>query len=240
MTRAMTATATSITADTITAAVCRLGASAAGILPLETLLAVPSHDGRRHPNWPKWAETALVFGLHHPPGNLPLDYWGGKYGTLGNRRLIGIADRMADWLTTEYRVRVHGVPYPPDAGGIFLKEAAAAAGLGIIGRNNLLVSPLFGPHLRLRALLLDIPAGTPPPATGFDPCRGCSAPCRQQCPQNAFGDGQFNVDRCRRQMRQDQSWRMPSVSAGVGAAGRYLIRFCRACELSCPVGGRSR
>lgn len=208
----------------------------AGVLPMAELLTTPSQGGQKHPNWPKWAASVLVFGLDHPTDLLPLDDWGGKYGTLGNRRLIGVGDRMIDWLSMDCGIRAHSLPYPPHAGGIFLKEAAVAAGLGIIGKNNLMVSPRFGAHLRFRALLLDAPlkGATAPPV--FDPCHGCDAPCRRRCPQEAFRDGHFNVDRCRRQMQRDYACRQPPTNTGIGAAGLYLLRFCRICELSCPVG----
>lgn len=225
----------SVTVDIIIAAVCRHGASAAGVLPMATLLETPSLSGQRHPNWPKWAASALVFGLDHPPDNLPLDYWGGKFGTLGNRHLIDIGDRMIDWLRADCGVRAHNLPYPPHAGGIFLKEAAVKAGLGVIGKNNLLVSPRFGPRLRLRALFLDLPVDMPLPEAGFDPCGSCDAPCLSHCPQEAFRDGRYTVERCRRQMRIDQRRREPATNENLGVAGKYLKQVCRVCELSCPL-----
>lgn len=230
----------SVTVDIIIAAVCRVGASAAGVLPMATLLTTPSLSGQRHPNWPKWAASALVLGLHHPPDNLPLDYWGGKYGTLGNRLLIDVGDRMIDWLAAECGIRAHNLPYPPHAGGIFLKEAAVKAGLGVIGKNNLLVSPSFGPRLRLRALFMDLTVDAAPSDAGFDPCRGCDAPCMYHCPQEAFKDGLYSVARCRRQMRLDQRRRPPSSTDDIGVTGKYLKRVCRNCELSCPVGSDNR
>jgi epoxyqueuosine reductase len=37
------------------------------------------------------------------------------------------------------------LPYKVEEGGMFLKDAATLAGLGIIGKNNLLITPEFEP-----------------------------------------------------------------------------------------------
>ena len=75
--------------------------------------------------------------------------------------------------------------YHVEKGGIFLKDAAVIAGLGCIGKNNILVTPDYGPRIRLRAMLPDEEI-SPTGSNDFDPCSGCDAPCRQACPQNAF------------------------------------------------------
>jgi len=50
-----------------------------------------------------------------------------------------------------------------------LKDAAVLAGLGCIGKNNLLLTPEYGSRVRLRAFTIDLVL----PSTGplpFDPC----------------------------------------------------------------------
>ncbi len=218
--------------------VCRLGASVAGVLTLESLLDTPSQGGQRHAYWPKWAASALVYGLHHPADRPQLDHWGGKLGTPGNRRLIDIGLGMIDRLATSHGIRAHDLPYSPPSGGIYLKEAAVNAGLGVIGKNNLLVTPEFGPHLRLRAMLLDLAVEDALPMSAFDPCRGCPAPCWYRCPQEAFADGSYSVDRCRLQLQRDEMWPLPYDETTTGVDERYVIAYCRECDLSCPVGSR--
>jgi hypothetical protein len=74
---------------------------------------------------------------------------------------------------------------------------AQAAGLGAPSRLGLLVHPVYGPWLSLRAVLLsrlDWPASGRLP--GFDPCRGCSAPCAATCHGAAVAAGGFDVARC--------------------------------------------
>jgi len=72
-----------------------------------------------------------------------------------------------------------------------------AAGLGAPSRLGLLVHPVYGPWLSLRAVLLSRlawPAGGP--LAGFEPCRGCPAPCASACHGDAVGPSGFVVPRC--------------------------------------------
>ena len=58
------------------------------------------------------------------------------------------------------------------------KHVALQAGLGWIGRNNLLVSPQFGARLRLVTVLTSMPLKIDEPlAWGCDNCRACISSC---------------------------------------------------------------
>jgi hypothetical protein len=59
---------------------------------------------------------------------------------------------------------------------------AREAGIGVPSRLGLLIHPIYGPWLSIRAVLLtsfDSPEGKP--LDGFDPCQGCAAPCAEAC-----------------------------------------------------------
>ena len=72
-----------------------------------------------------------------------------------------------------------------------------AAGLGAPSRLGLLVHPLYGPWLSLRALLVsELELRASEPLAGFDPCRGCPAPCAAACPGEALPPEGFSVRRC--------------------------------------------
>jgi epoxyqueuosine reductase len=98
----------------------------------------------------------------------------------------------------------HLLPYHVEKGGIFLKDAAVLAGLGTIGMNNLLITPEFGPRVRLRALFLDAELAPTGP-TDFAPCAGCDMPCRSACPQEAFKSGSYRKALCSEQMKTDEA-----------------------------------
>lgn len=76
---------------------------------------------------------------------------------------------------------------------------ARECGLGAPGRLGLLLHPVYGPWMSLRALLLTAAPLTPtPPRLDFDPCRGCPAPCAAACPGKAVGLEAFDTDACMR------------------------------------------
>jgi hypothetical protein len=93
-------------------------------------------------------------------------------------------------------------------GGAFADFIALgrAAGLGAASRLGLLLHPVYGPWLSLRALLLT-PLTLPetPPLAGFDPCSACAAPCAAACPGDALRPAGFDVARCAatRRLRPD-------------------------------------
>lgn len=71
------------------------------------------------------------------------------------------------------------------------------AGLGAPSRLGLLVHPVYGPWLSLRALLLvDAPLAATPVPDGFAPCEECPAPCASACPGGAVGGRRFDVAAC--------------------------------------------
>jgi epoxyqueuosine reductase len=123
--------------------------------------------------------------------------------------------------------------------------------LGCIGKSNILVTPDFGPRVRLRALLLEqeiLPTGP----IEFDPCESCDEPCRQACPQYAFDeivfnpvqmgvtdlpgrDGNFSRPICNIQMQSDIDAAIEDIDPQSGEMEK-IIKYCRRCELACPVG----
>ncbi len=64
------------------------------------------------------------------------------------------------------------------------KHAAVLAGLGTLGRNSLLITPEFGPRVRLTCLLTEAPLEETPPMQQ-DLCLGCDA-CIGVCPAQAI------------------------------------------------------
>lgn len=248
-----------------------LGACAAGIADVEALKQSPSHLIYPHfggyksflnkevprdsgeVSWPPNAKSAIVVAVEHPEDKPELDWWqdGLKGGTPGNWILMTIVDRLSEWLAKETGYEAQGLPYYVVQGGIFLKDAAVMAGLGCIGKNNMLVTPDYGPRVRLRAALLDIKL----PATGFsgfDPCPDCKMPCRKVCPQKAFQNkipienpfklnelpgrtGVYSRPLCKDQMEIDRENANGTENERQSRSVR-IVKCCRLCETSCPIG----
>ena len=271
-----------------------LGASVAGVARVEALKGSPSHlihpkigmnldvpwqgiqenKGASELAWPGGAVSAVVIGVAHPADDPGLDWWDGK-GTPGNRILIRINQDLARWTEETFGCTASKLPYLIEKGGIFLKDAAVMAGLGCVGKNNLVITPDYGPRIRFRALLLDLEAEATGPLE-FRPCENCKQPCRTACPVNAFAkniysgrelsqsrlpgsDGTYDRVTCNRKMEQDIEDAVAAMRAGHDdhqdvlrsiaefeeeakkvpknePGSQSCVKYCRECELSCPVG----
>lgn len=177
------------------------------------------------------ARTVVVLGLHMV--DPLLDLWLHAPPTTGVGRLsTGRAFEDEIMRSVCYRIvlflerrgfRSEVAGYEP---GIYLKDAAVLAGLGVIGRNNLLVTPQFGPRVRLRAV---ITAAEIPPSRLMDikPCPETCDRCIQACPTKALEGGRFNRERC---LTSPLHRRSLSPAAEL---------WCNECSSVCPIGIRA-
>ena len=79
-------------------------------------------------------------------------------------------------------------------GFLSLKHAAISCGMGAIGRNNLLLTPEFGPHQRLCAIITEAPLAADS-RRELDLCQDCGR-CEKACPSGALKAGRYDVDPC--------------------------------------------
>jgi epoxyqueuosine reductase QueG len=92
------------------------------------------------------------------------------------------------------------VDWKSQKGHLSHKHMAQAAGLGWIGRNNLLVNEQFGSRIRLVTILTDIPLVVSPPT--LRDCGSC-LDCLSVCPAGAIRVRQEEFDhlRCYEQLK---------------------------------------
>jgi len=224
------------------------GGIRAGIVRLQAVLKSPSYetaaaepggpdgsDSGRIVDWPAEAQTVLTLGLHHPESDPQLDWWDGG-DTLGNRRLRAISDSLTKWLRENCGVKAYPLPYDVEKEGLFLKDAAVLCGIGIIGRNNLLLHSQWGPRIRLRSILLEGEFQDSAPLEGFSPCETCGGFCQKTCPVNAFPRETYRRAICAQQMAADFENSAADGEYAADGQRHSAIKYCRACELSCPVG----
>ncbi|MCF8106899.1 MAG: hypothetical protein K9K64_15570 [Desulfohalobiaceae bacterium] len=200
------------------------------------------------PVWPAEAKSLVVVALEHPRDKPELDWWDGKQGTPGNRQLIKICKSLRQWVKDNLGLQTYPMHYYVQKGGTFLKDAAVMAGLGCIGKNNQLITPEFGPRVRLRSFMIQ--AELPPSAIlDFDPCQDCPAPCRTVCPVQAMHtpvwtttqldtaniparDGSYSRKLCNIRMEMDIQ------ESESDSKVQNRIRYCRKCEFACIAGRR--
>ncbi len=220
----------------------------AGIARLEDVLKGPSYhaapEGPRSTtrlddvqivDWPAEAQTVLVLGLNHSEKEPRLDYWE-QGDTGGNRRLREISELLKQWLREQYGLTAHPLPYNVEKGGLFLKDAAVLSGIGIIGQNNLLLHPEWGARIRLRSILLEGDFQTTKALEGFSPCETCEVFCQKACPMKAFSQGKYSWSICVKQINANRENKVPDGEIGENGKCNLVIKSCRACEFSCPIG----
>jgi epoxyqueuosine reductase len=88
------------------------------------------------------------------------------------------------------------VNWESNAGHLAHKVVAREAGLGWIGRNNLLVSPIYGARVRYGSLFTNLPLATPKMAVPQG-CGECFR-CLKACPASAIGETResFDLGKC--------------------------------------------
>jgi len=133
--------------------------------------------------------TPLYF-QHYQRVNILLDTIGlivtATIQDLGYQAMAIPASQILDWKSQK--------------GHLSHKHVAKAAGLGWIGRNNLLVNEQFGSRVRLVTLLTDLPLTINSPSS--KDCSSCRD-CISVCPVGAIAEQQadFNHLRCYEQLR---------------------------------------
>ncbi len=239
------------------------GASLAGIASIADLKASPSYEvyGKRpfyeeydpessdyHKfkgfRWRDEHKSVLVWALSHPESEPVLDWWSMKVKgfTRGNGIMRLQSRKLRVWMDQELGIKALSLPYQVEYGGTFLKDSAHLAGLGVIGKNNILITPEFGPRVRLRGMFIEAeleptgPSDFAPGQGDFDPCNGCDMPCHKACPREAFRSGAFERPLCKEEndYRYDNEELLDGSIMGIEEAS-MVMKPCRFCELACPV-----
>ena len=172
----------------------------------------------------KDSTTVIVIGFHLY--DIILDAWSHKEGE-------GVwSHQFADAVVEQFCHRVRRyllkkgfnsrvIPYSP---GLFLKEAAALAGIGPIGKNNLLLTNQFGSQVRLRALVTTAPLICGEPIRESKYCKECNI-CIEACPANAFINGEYIKEKCYIYLETHKR-----------NLSDYTVIECNVCIESCPIG----
>lgn len=105
-------------------------------------------------------------------------------------------------------------------GILSLKHTAYLAGLGVIGRNTLLVTKEFGNMVKLSAIIINVEVEGDP-VQEFETCVDSCNLCIDNCPVGAIKDGHVSQDKCRPQSH---------IVNGRG----YTLYTCTNCRKICP------
>ncbi len=207
------------------------GADLCGIAPVARFTGAPEgfHPSDIYPGCRSVIVVACRFALSTLEAATNVPY------TLVRNQLVGRLDAITCGLASELEAEgIAAVPIPSaepyehwDAarrhgrGILSLKHAAVLAGLGIMGKNTLLVNDRCGNMLWLGAVLASVDLEPDPPAA-YQVCPPRCRLCLDACPQHALDGTTIDQRRCRE--------RSVSVTDGGG-----WVLSCNACRKVCPM-----
>lgn len=185
---------------------------------------------------------AVAFALRHSPEvfapaeGMPTARYHQEYVSF-NLRLSEIAERVAELLAAEGYAAKANAATARDfdqeklAAGFSHKLAATRAGMGWIGKSALLVTPQFGPALRLGSVLTEAPLAVGQPITESE-CGDCTA-CQEACPGGAILGENWRAGMERSQF-YDAFACAHTARARAEARGIEGTTICGVCMAVCP------
>lgn len=205
------------------------GAAAWGGLPFSELAAdmTPEAIAKAEqlcPNPRTVLVAAFPYYAGERPGNLSLYARGRDYHQVVTARL----NTICDILRKKYE---NGVFLPAaDNSPLPERQAAWRCGMGLRGKNGLVILPPYGSYVFLGTVLtdaeLDLPPRTPSPG-----CVGCGK-CLTACPGGALGEDGVEVSRCLSDLTQKKGELTEGEAALLKA--HPLIWGCDTCQRVCP------
>lgn len=220
-----------ISAEEIKSLAVRLGADQCGIAGIERFSSAPNGFNPIDV-WSK-CKSVVVFLKRLPPEVImaenPVPYSHTAY------LLYSALDQIGLRLCTELEThKVHGVPVPTDVpylywdaerkhgmGIISMRHAAFNAGLGILGRNTLLINPSFGNMVYIGAVLTDTEIDNDPLVRDLACPPNCRL-CLDACPAEALDGATVDQRLCRK------------ISCPRHPRG-FDIYSCNECRKVCPL-----
>ena len=167
--------------------------------------------------------AAFPYYAGKAPGNLSLYARGEDYHTALTRRLEPVCAALhRAHPFHKFVPLVDNSPLPE-------RQAAALAGLGLRGKNGLVILPPWGSWLFLATILTDLPLPSAPVPS--PDCIDCGA-CVAACPSKALRSNGFDLSRC----LSDLTQRKGELTAEEADLLRRhdLIWGCDTCQMVCP------
>jgi len=207
----------------------RSGADLVGIARAESFSAAPKSH---HPeDLLRGAKSVVVMAVRLLDSSLeraPSREYAIVYAVV-NKELDRVAYAVARFLEDEgFRAIQIPVSSPYDAektmGDLSHRHAAHLAGLGVFGKSNLLITPQFGPRVRLVSVITDAPL-FPDNQLDTDLCGDCFK-CIVACPAKALRV-KYLTDKQKCDRRHVQLGKALQLDPGMIACG-VCIRVCPA------------
>ena len=205
------------------------GAAAWGGLPFSELAADMTEAAVEKatalcPNPRTVLVAAFPYYAGDRPGNLSLYARGRDYHQVVTEKLNTICDILRE----KYE---NGVFLPAaDNSPLPERQAAWRCGIGLRGKNGLVILPPYGSYVFLGTILTDVALDLEPRTASLD-CVGCGK-CLAACPGGALGEDGVNLSRCLSELTQKKGELTGEETALVKT--HPLIWGCDCCQQACP------
>lgn len=186
-------------------------------------------------------QCALVFAVSHSKMLSLNDYKEEKLQELIDEAVehINIILKQITLVLKKYNIRYYIPPVAQDSEETLLaqlsfKFAAVNAGLGWIGKNDVLITEGYGPRIRLSAILIDydLPVGTP---IIESKCPTECDMCVKSCPYNALMGESWDITK-KRQELIDYKLCNQKRSGFINENNRK--NACGICLVACKIGSK--
>lgn len=124
--------------------------------------------------------------------------------------------------------------YFADASPIPEVAAAAAAGLGAVGKNGLLLTEQYGSWVFVGEIVTDLAVQTE--AASVKTCVGCDA-CLRACPTGALSEDGFHTERCLSHVSQKKKLTDSEMQL---LKKNNTLWGCDRCQTACPYNSNAR
>jgi len=159
-----------------------------------------------------------------PRGRVARYAWGDDYHEVVKHRLKGLVEAMRREIEEPFEARVC-----VDTAPVLEREWAAAAGVGWIGKNTMVLHQDLGSYFFLGEIVTTLDLAPDAPAT--DHCGSCRR-CLEACPTDAFpGPYEMDASRCISYLTIELREAIPSEFHG--PMGRWIFG-CDLCQEVCP------
>ncbi|MBU0992632.1 MAG: hypothetical protein KJ737_09080 [Proteobacteria bacterium] len=178
-----------------------------GVAPAE-ILNDKAPEGFRPKDMIKTAKSVLVLGkplpigVFHTPKPMKNKFYTQAFSTY-YKSMNDVTNSIALMLEDEGFLSLPVPAYSPitfhdgePRGLLSLKHAAVEAGIGIMGKNSLLIHPQLGNVLRFGGLLTTMDWQEEKPPIEEDLCPADCHKCEKVCPVSAIDNGNINKMKC--------------------------------------------
>ncbi len=168
-------------------------------------------------------------GSSGPRGRIARYAWGRDYHRVMRRKLMALADALRAAIGEPFETRVC-----VDTAPIIEREAGAAAGVGWIGKNTLLIHPRLGSFFFLGEIITTLEL--PPSPVVTDHCGSCRR-CLDACPTGAL-DAPYRMDarRCIAYLTIEHRGPVP---ADLQPLMGDWVYGCDVCQDVCPFNAKA-